>query len=187
MAATPSQTASGLPRRPIVVALALAVVATLAIVVIVALTRPSTGSANIAKGQPAPQIAGVTLDGEPFNLEDLRGHPVVVNFWGPNCVPCRTEFPLLKEKIEEHAGDGLVVVGVRMGDTPEEARAFIENYGATWATVDDPSGSIKNAYRVVARPQSYFIDRDGILRSIQIGEVRDADFERQFDLIKGTS
>jgi len=175
------------PRRPIVVALGLAIIATLAIIVIVALTRPSTGSANIAKGKPAPAIAGTTLDGEPFNLEDLRGRPVVVNFWGPNCVPCRTEFPLLKQKLEEHAPDGLVVVGVRMGDTAEEARAFIDNYGATWATVDDPDGSIKNAYRVVARPQSYFIDRDGILRSIQIGEVRDADFERQFDLIKGTS
>ena len=86
-----------MPRRPIVVALAAAVLATLAIVTIVALTRPSNGSANIEKGKPAPAIAGVTLDGEPFRLEDLRGRPVVVNFWGPNCVPCRTEFPLLKQ------------------------------------------------------------------------------------------
>ena len=74
-----------------------------------------------------------------------------------------------------------------MGDTAEEARTFIEHYGATWATGDDPDGAIKGAYRVVARPQSYFIDRDGILRSIQIGEVRDTDFERQFDLIKDGS
>ena len=67
----------------------------------------------------------------------------------------------------------------------ETAAAFIADEGATWATVTDPNEAIKNAYRVVARPQSYFIDRDGILRSIQIGEVGDADFERQFDLIKG--
>jgi len=185
VAATPDRAAPGVPRRPIVVALAAALAVTLAVIVIVALTRPA--SAHIEKGKPAPAIAGTTLDGEPFRLQDLRGHPVVINFWGPNCVPCRSEFPLLKEKLEEHAGDGLVVVGVRMGDTASEAQDFITQYGATWATVDDPDGAIKNAYRVVARPQSYFIDRDGILRSIQIGEVRDADFERQFDLIKGTS
>ncbi|HEX5015377.1 MAG TPA: TlpA disulfide reductase family protein [Candidatus Limnocylindrales bacterium] len=187
MAGSPDHLAPGLPRRPIVVALGLAVVATLLVVAIVALTRPQTGSANIEKGRPAPEIAGTTLEGEPFNLADLRGRPVVVNFWGPTCVPCRTEFPLLKQKLEEHAADDLVVVGILMADPPELARQFIADEGATWATVDDPSGAIKDAYRVVARPQSYFIDRDGILRSIQIGEVRDADFERQFDLIKGTS
>jgi len=174
-------------RRPIIVALAAAVVTTLAVIAIVALTRPPSDTASIAKGEPAPEISGTTLDGEPFRLEDLRGHPVVVNFWGPNCVPCRTEFPLLKSKVEEHAADGLVVVGVLMADPPDPARAFIAELGATWDTVDDPDGAIKSAYRVVARPQSYFIDRDGILRSIQIGEVRDEDFERQYELIAGGS
>jgi cytochrome c biogenesis protein CcmG, thiol:disulfide interchange protein DsbE len=175
------------PRRPILLAVALALAATVAIVVIVALTRPSTGSTLIERGRPAPEIAGVTLDGDAFNLGDLKGHPVVVNFWGPTCVPCRDEFPLLKQKLEEHASDDLVVVGVRMGDTPDLAREFIAEQGATWPTVDDPDGSIKADYRVVARPQSYFIDRDGILRGIQIGEVRDADFERQYELIKGST
>ena len=135
--------------------------------------------------EPAPVFAGTTLDGVPFRLDELRGRPVVVNFWGPTCVPCRTEFPLLKSKLEQHATDGLVVVGVLMNDPAALARTFITDQGATWATVDDPDGAIKSAYRVVARPQSYFIDRDGILRSIQIGEVRDADFERQYRLISG--
>jgi cytochrome c biogenesis protein CcmG, thiol:disulfide interchange protein DsbE len=184
VAETPRPTASGPPRRPIVLALAGALAATVAVFAIVALTRPP---GNIEKGKPAPEIAGLTLDGEPLRLEDLRGRPVIVNFWGPSCVPCRAEFPLLKEKLEEHAGDGLVVVGVRMGDTPDFARAFIAEQGATWDTVDDPDGAIKSDYRVIARPQSYFIDRDGILRSIQIGEVRDEDFERQYELIAGGS
>jgi cytochrome c biogenesis protein CcmG, thiol:disulfide interchange protein DsbE len=186
VAGPPEAVARPPSRRPILVALAVAVLATVAILAFVALTRPApTGSGTIAKGQPAPDIVGTTLDGAPFRLADLRGKPVVVNFWGPTCVPCRTEFPLLKSKLEQHAGDGLVVVGVLMADPPGPARDFIANEGATWATVDDPNGAIKSAYRVVARPQSYFIDRDGILRSIQIGEVQDADFERQFGLISG--
>jgi hypothetical protein len=54
---------------------------------------------------------------------------------------------------------------------------------ASWPTVVDPEEAIVRAYRVAARPQTYFVDRDGILRSIQIGEVREADFDRQYALI----
>ena len=102
-------------------------------------------------------------------------------------MPCRNEFPLFKAKLTQHAADGLVVVGILMADPPDQARTFIADEGATWATVTDPNGAIKGAYRVAVRPQSYFIDRAGILRSIQIGEVRDEDFERQFGLISGAS
>ena len=107
----------------------------------------------------------------------------MVNFWGPSCVPCRDEFPLLKDKLAEHEADGLVILGVLMNDPPEPAREFVARYGATWPTVIDPDDAIENAYRTLARPTSYFIDGDGILQSIQIGEVRDADFERQYQLI----
>ncbi len=165
------------------VALVVAAVVTLAVVGIVALTRPD-GSLI---GRPAPEFAGTTLDGTPLRLADLRGRPVIVNFWGPTCIPCRDEFPLFKAKLTGHAADGLVVVGVLMADPPDLARTFIADQGATWATIVDPDGAIKQAYRVAARPQSYFIDRDGVLRSIQIGEVREVDFERQYGLISGGS
>ena len=130
--------------------------------------------------QPAPAIVGTTLDGEAFDLATLRGRPVVVNFWGPSCVPCRDEFPLLIAKQEEHAGDGLAIVGVLTDDPPEPARRFVADYGATWPTVEDPDKALKAAYRVAGRPQTYFIDADGALRSIQIGEVGEADFDRQY-------
>jgi cytochrome c biogenesis protein CcmG/thiol:disulfide interchange protein DsbE len=168
-----------------VVALIVAVAATLGVVGIVALTRPVGDNGLIAEDRPAPEIAGTTLDGSTLSLADLRGHPVIVNFWGPTCVPCRTEFPLLKQKLAEHASEGLVVVGVLMSDPPGPARTFVAEQGASWPTVIDPDGAIKAAYRVVARPQSYFIDRNGVLRSIQVGEVRDVDFERQYALISG--
>ena len=53
--------------------------------------RSTDGRATV--GQPAPPIVGTTLDGTPFDLAALRGRPVVVNFWGPSCIPCRDEFP----------------------------------------------------------------------------------------------
>lgn len=141
----------------------------------------------MAKGEPAPTIVGTTLDGAPFDLAALRGRPVVINFWGPTCVPCREEFPLLKAKLAEHAAEGLAVVGVLTDDPADPARTFVAEEGATWPTVIDPNSALKKMYRVVGRPQTYFVDRNGILRSIQIGEVRDADFERQYGLISGGS
>lgn len=133
-----------------------------------------------AVGDPAPPIVGTTLDGVAFDLASLEGRPVLINFWGPSCIPCRDEFPLLIAKQAEHAADGFAIVGVLTDDPPEPARAFVEEYGATWPTVDDPDRAIKAAYRVAARPQTYFVDGAGIVTSIQIGELTDADFERQY-------
>ena len=155
---------------------------TLVVVWLAGALRPATPGEQpgIARGQVAPAIVGKTLDGTAFDLAALRGRPVIVNFWGPSCVPCRDEFPLLKTKLAAHAGDGLAIVGVLMFDSPAPAMDFIAQYEATWPTVDDPSGAIRTAYRAVARPQSYFIDRSGILREIQVGQVADADFERLY-------
>ena len=142
------------------------------------LARPYGDLAGL--GDPAPEIVGSTLYGEPFRLSDLRGQPVVLNFWGPSCVPCRDEFPLLEAKQAQLAADGLAIVGVLTDDPPAPALDFIAEYGATWPTVEDPDKAAKTAYRVVGRPQTYFVDAAGIIRSIQIGELTDADFDRQY-------
>jgi cytochrome c biogenesis protein CcmG/thiol:disulfide interchange protein DsbE len=176
-----------MPRRPIVLALLVAAITTG--VILVAVRGPnlvasiSSPSGHAAVGSPAPPVSGMTLDGAPFDLAAYAGKPVVINFWGPSCVPCREEFPLLEQKLTQHAADGLTVVGVLTDDPVEPARDFAKQYGATWATVVDPDKTIKAAYRVAARPQSYFVDRAGVIRSIQVGELTDTDFERQYSRI----
>lgn len=170
------------PTRPIGILLLVAILTTAVVVIVVQAGR--AGSAGpVAKGQVLPNVAGTTLTGQSFDLATLRGRPVVINFWGPSCVPCRTEFPLLAAKATAHQADGLVIVGVLMDDPVEPARAFAAQYGGTWQTVIDPGGTIKAAYRVLLRPQTYFVGRDGRLASIQYGELTDADFERQYATI----
>jgi cytochrome c biogenesis protein CcmG/thiol:disulfide interchange protein DsbE len=181
-----------MPRRPILLALLAAGLTTAGILVIArsgditSLVRDVTGqpeastAPRAAVGSRAPGIAGMTLDGAAFDLSALAGKPVVINFWGPSCVPCRNEFPLLEAKLAQHASDGFTVVGVLTDDPVEPARDFVGTYKAGWATVVDPDRSLKTAYRVAARPQTYFVDRTGVIRSIQIGELTDADFERQY-------
>jgi cytochrome c biogenesis protein CcmG/thiol:disulfide interchange protein DsbE len=168
-----------MPRRPILLALLVAGLTTAAVFAVVRLVGQDAGG-RAAVDAPAPAISGATLDGGSFDLATVRGRPVLVNFWGPSCVPCRDEFPLLAEKLAQHDSEGLVVVGVLTDDPPEPARTFVAEYGASWPTVIDPEKALKTAYRVAARPQTYFIDGEGIIRSIQIGELTDADFERQY-------
>jgi cytochrome c biogenesis protein CcmG, thiol:disulfide interchange protein DsbE len=105
---------------------------------------------------------------------------VLVNFWASWCGPCRAEFPVIRDAASAHAKDGLVVIGVLYQDEAAPANAFIRSFGATWPTLADADGSLATAYRVVAPPQSYFIDAKGILRGIQIGQMEASDFARQY-------
>ncbi len=142
--------------------------------------RSGDGSGRVTTGQPAPAIAGTTLDGQPQDLAAYRGKPVLINFWGPTCVPCRDEFPLLVAKVTQHASDGFAVVGVLNSDPVAMAQQFVTDFGGTWPTVQDPDKALRTAYRVAAFPTSFFVDRDGVVRSIQQGFLTDADFERQY-------
>ena len=142
------------------------------------------GSSTEARtGQPAPPITGTALDGSTVDLASLRGRPVIVNFWASWCVPCREEFPLFAEKLAELGPrDDLAMIGVLYEDEPELAQAFLDEFGAgaDWPSIPDEDAAIASAYRVVAPPQTYFIDAEGVLRGIQIGEVRESDFDTQY-------
>ena len=156
-------------RSPLLV---VAVVATIAIVALVALTRPATtGVRADREGQPVPEIAGTTLDGAPVRP---RGAPRPAGrrqLLGPRLRALPDGVPAAE--VEARAARRRRARRRRRphGRPGRPAREFIADQGATWPTVSDPNGAIKQDYRVVARPQSYFIDRDGILRSIQIGEA----------------
>ena len=78
------------------------------------------------------------------------------------------------------ADDGIAIVGVLTDDPAPLARDFVAEFGATWPTVEDPDKAFKTTYRVLGRPQTFFIDGSGVVRSVQIGEVRATDFETHY-------
>lgn len=154
---------------------------TAAVQLVARIAQPPVASevATVRVGEPAPALAGTALDGSPLSLADYRGRPVILNFWASWCGPCKDEFPLLKQALAAHEADGLAIVGVLFKDEPGAAAAFVASQGAGWPTVTDPDGAAATAWKVVAPPQTYFIDRSGVVRERQIGEVRDrAELER---------
>jgi cytochrome c biogenesis protein CcmG, thiol:disulfide interchange protein DsbE len=145
--------------------------------------QPTQAPASI--GTPAPLFALADLDGNPLRLADLRGRPVIVNFWASSCAPCVEEFPLLRTALAAHAGDGLAIVGIVYEDRSEAARAFMARMGATWPAAMDPAGTVAGQFGVFNPPESFFIGRDGVIAGRQIGQLSAADLDRQLSQILG--
>jgi cytochrome c biogenesis protein CcmG/thiol:disulfide interchange protein DsbE len=136
-------------------------------------------------GEPAPGFVLSDLAGNRLSLGDLRGRPVIVNFWASDCAPCIDEFPLLTSAAAAHRSDGLAVMGVVVRDSSVAAREFLARMGATWPSAMDPGDAVAMQYGIIGPPDSFFIDRDGVLVSRQIGPLSSADLERRLAGILG--
>ena len=118
-----------------------------------------------------PTSSLADLDGNPIRLADLRGRPVIVNFWASWCGPCVEEFPLLRDAAARHADDGLAVVGIVCQDRSEAARDFMARNGGTWPAAMDPGERVASAYGILGPPETFFIGRDGTIAARQFGPV----------------
>jgi cytochrome c biogenesis protein CcmG/thiol:disulfide interchange protein DsbE len=128
--------------------------------------RPSSGSPGLA-GKPAPDFTLITTNGSAIHLAALRGHPVLLNFWGVSCPPCRREVPLLQQAYARYRALGLIVLGVdAQGDGELAVRAFASERGVSYPMLLDPHGSAGPRYGVQDLPQSFFIDRNGVVREV---------------------
>ena len=112
---------------------------------------------------PAPDFTTSLYSGGTgqFTLSDQQGHPVVLNFWGSWCPPCRAEFPALQSAFDQYKEQGLVLFGVDVQDTEADAREFIDEQGTTFFTGPDLDGQITIDYGVLNFPTTFFITRDG--------------------------
>jgi cytochrome c biogenesis protein CcmG, thiol:disulfide interchange protein DsbE len=123
-------------------------------------------------GQPAPILAGPTIDGGTFDLAGRRGRWVVVNFMASWCTPCRQEQPELVAFSNRHAATGdAEVVAVLVNDTPDAVTEFFGTYGQAGPAVLDPEGQAYVDFGVVKVPETYLVDPDGIVRAKVIRAV----------------
>ena len=122
-------------------------------------------------GQQAPALELTQFSGERFALADHRGHVVVVNFWASWCIACKEETPVLEGGWLTFRDRGVVFVGVNIQDEREAALDFIRHHGKTYPNGPDPEGKLTIAYGVYALPETFFIDRNGMLAHKHFGPL----------------
>jgi thiol-disulfide isomerase/thioredoxin len=122
-------------------------------------------------GEPAPDFALETLDGSTLALADLRGRPVIINLWASWCPPCRGELPDLETLAREYGDRGLVVLGVNLQEDRASVQRYADALGLTFTIALDRQGAVANRYNLNALPTSYFVDRAGTVRDVNIGPL----------------
>ena len=126
----------------------------------------------------APPIELTLLDGATWRLSDHRGKVVVLNFWASWCEPCKQEMPAFQQVAAQGESNGLEVVGVGAKlDRDEDVRAFIRDYGVTYAIGRDLGGddrgrgAIEQDYGVIGYPATFFISPDGTISAVVMGAI----------------
>lgn len=117
---------------------------------------------NTLGGKPAPDWELTSLDGETFSLEGLRGTPVVLNVWATWCRPCLAEHPNLLEAADRYQGR-VAFFGLSYDDDEDDARGWLTRHGSGYPTLFDPGHLTAVDYGVTGVPETYFIDRDGVI------------------------
>lgn len=149
----------------------LAVIAALAVIALLAFGVFKTDP-SLAVGEPAPDVALPVLGAsDEAEIADYAPDWVLVNFWASWCGPCESESPDIQSFLEDHEGDGLVVLGVNSRDATDSALAFVDEYELTWEMVRDGDGKRMDEYGIPGLPESFLVDPDGNLAVICRGPL----------------
>ncbi len=116
------------------------------------------------------RLAPALADGR-VNLSELRGSPVVLNFWASWCVPCRVEAPRLEDAWRAGGPRGVVFVGLNMQDVTEDARRFMSEFGMSYLNVRDESNDVALDWGVTGIPETFFITARGKVVAHVIGAI----------------
>jgi cytochrome c biogenesis protein CcmG/thiol:disulfide interchange protein DsbE len=126
-------------------------------------------------GRPASAFTLTTFEGAPVSLGALRGQVVLLNFWASWCVPaCYDEAPVLESGWQAYRERGLVVLGVAIQDSAEASRGFIRRFRLSFPNAPDPAGRLSIDYGVYGVPETFVIDRRGVIRAKHVGAVTEA-------------
>lgn len=152
------------------------------IIVVFFLTLLGLAYRNTHSGRPqvatvAPNLAFSFYDNYQWEnrpnltLEELRGHPIMINFWASWCAPCRQEAPVLEKVWGEYADQGVVFIGIAWSDTEKKALEYLAEYGISYPNAPDLELKGANKYRLRGVPETYFIDTKGVIQAYHEGPM----------------
>ncbi|HSH01271.1 MAG TPA: redoxin domain-containing protein [Anaerolineae bacterium] len=137
-------------------------------------------------GYLAPTFTLDTITGQPYDLVELRGQPVVLNFWATWCPPCRQEMPFFQAASKKFNGQA-TLLSINQGETNAQVTEFAIGYGLTYPLLMDPTNNVNQTYRIRSLPTTVFIDRHGRIAKIHIGIISQAVLEDEIQQLLSAS
>lgn len=136
-----------------------------------------TPKGTVAVGSEAPTYSARALGGDSVSLAALKGKVVLLNVWATWCHPCRDEIPELEALHKQYAKDGLEVIGVSVdvGGMESGIRDFMRDFSMTYPVWLDPGELVSARFRTIGVPETFLIDRDGVIRWRKIGPIQPRD------------
>lgn len=136
------------------------------------LAAPPLAAQRVRVGLPAPDFSLPTMSGQSVRLAELRGHPVVLNFWATWCPPCLTELPALVSAWNAQRPAGLQILAIN-GDDERAAviREFTTRMALPFPVLLDARARVNDRYRITGLPTTVFIDAEGIVRALNPGPI----------------
>jgi cytochrome c biogenesis protein CcmG, thiol:disulfide interchange protein DsbE len=145
-----------------------------------------TGTNDPLKGKPAPDftLAALSTHAEPpIHLANLRGKPVVINFWASWCSPCADEAPLLQAAWQHAGTKGVIFIGIDYQDTQSDGLSFLQKQGITYPSAIDANGATAINYGVTGTPETFFIDRRGVVIATVRSQITAQQLQRNIALL----
>ncbi len=115
---------------------------------------------------------------ESLSLESLRGKPVILNFWASWCTNCQRESLILEKYWQKNKDHSLKVVGVAVHDRQQDSLKSAREWGKTYILASDLEGKTAINYGVTGVPETFFIDKKGIIRHHHIGPLSDQEMKQ---------
>lgn len=146
-------------------------------------TAPEFEDVVLDRGKLPGELAatvGPALSDAQLSLRELRGTPLILNFWASWCVPCREEAKALNQLQEERGGPRFTVLGIDTEDLSPDAKAFVKRYGVRYPQLRDGQGDFGQDFGTTGVPESYLFDPQGVLREAQAGPVTEEMLRERF-------
>lgn len=135
----------------------------------VVLMPSQTPHASEARDSAPPCELSSMEGAQPFDLGDLRGKVLYVDFWASWCLPCAKAFPFMNQLDRDFKDQGLQIVAVNLDEVREEAEHFLARHPASFVVATDPQFQCAKGFDVQAMPSSYLVDRAGLIRHVHLG------------------